>query len=86
MSTGNLIAYVVIPLTIFFLSALGGGVLLLIKAVNYFTKSREAQESTAKTVAEIAEQLRTFITSAGERLNNHGERIAVLEDRTEVRK
>lgn len=85
MTAGQIIAYVVVPMAIFMLGAAGAGIVALVRFTVYLTKSREAQESTAKTNQKISDDLASFIGHTNERLNNHGERIVVLEDRAGIR-
>lgn len=85
MSTGEIVAYVIVPLALFILTSMGGGVMGVIKLTNYLTRSQSAQESTAKSNREISDNLKQFIGETNQRLNDHGERISVLEDRTGVR-
>lgn len=87
MTTGELFAWVIIPLGIFLIGGAASGIMLLVKGAVYFAKSREAQESTAKTNQKISEDLERFIEHVNVRfdktdavLANHGERIVVLED------
>lgn len=85
MTSGEIIGYVVVPLAIFLFGAIGTGIVLIIKFAVWLTKSREAQEGTAKSTEKIADQLVQFIGSTNFRLNEHGERISVLEDRAGIR-
>lgn len=87
MTTGQLIAWIILPLAIFLLTSAGTGILMLVKVTVYLTKSREAQESTAKTNQQISNDLSKFVGQVNsrfdeqdKRINDHGERIVVLED------
>lgn len=79
MSGWSIVAFIVIPLAIFLLTAAASGVVALIKLTSYFSKSREAQESTAESNQQIVKRLDVFIERTDDRLSNHGERIRVLE-------
>lgn len=85
MNGGQIVAYVIVPLAVFFLTAIGTGVVGIIKVTVYFAHTREAQEATARSTQAMAADLKGFIGETNSRLNDHGERISVLENVTGVK-
>jgi len=81
---GQIVEYVIFPLTVFFLTAIGTGVVGIIKLTVYFAHTREAQETTAKNTQEMAADLKGFIGETNDRLNRHGEQLAVHNQRISV--
>lgn len=79
MSIGEITGLIIVPLAIFLLTAAGSGIIALIKLTSYFASSKAAQESTAKTNAEISNKLDTYCGITDSKLNEYGERISVLE-------
>lgn len=91
MSGIGLIAAIGIPLLLFLLGGAATGISALVKFTVYMTKSREAQESTAKSNLQIVESVKQLSSDVNQRFGriedtqrDHGERISVLEDRTGV--
>lgn len=87
MTGFEIVALIIVPLAIFLLGAAGAGIVALVRFTAYMTTSREAQESTAKTNQKISDDLSRFVGQVNDRfdrqdtrINNHGERIVLLED------
>lgn len=71
---------IVIPLIVFILGGVCGGVALLIKGSAYTARMVTAQESTAKSNGEINETLKAYMTVNDARVNDLDRRLFVLED------
>jgi hypothetical protein len=81
MGAGQIIAYIVIPLAIFFLSAAAAGITALVKGVTYMSRSQAAQESTAATNHAISTKLDKYIEQTDHKFTDHDVRLSILEDR-----
>jgi hypothetical protein len=81
MTGAETAAAIGVPLGVFTLSGIAGGIALLVKGSAYMARSALAQESTAKSNNEINETLKTYMRSNDDRVNGIDRRVAVLEDR-----
>lgn len=75
MHNNDVIYYVVVPLVLFFLGALGTGVAGLIKITSHLVRSQTAQEATAISTKEIAEALKDYMKSTDGRFRDVSEEI-----------
>jgi hypothetical protein len=75
----EIIAWIVIPLTIFVIGGTFTGVSLLVKGSAYMAKSQAAQEQTAKSNQDIADTLAKYAEKTDGRLNGIDIRVSVLE-------
>jgi hypothetical protein len=78
ISTGD-VGYVVVPLVIFLLGAIGAGVAGLVKLTGYMTRSQAAQESTAKTNQEISTKLDAFVLQTNGSVQDLERRVSIVE-------
>jgi hypothetical protein len=72
------IAWIGIPLFIFFCGAAFAGIKGAIRFAQYMVRSEEAQDSTASTNIEIRDKLNTFIEKTDRKLGIHDQELAVL--------
>lgn len=75
----EIVAWVIIPLTLFILAAAGTGLTLLVKGVTYMARSDENQKRTADSNDRIESQLTTYIDQNDKRLGLIELDIAVLK-------
>jgi hypothetical protein len=75
----DLIGLILVPISIFLIGAVIASIRGAIRFAQYMVRSEEAQTRTADSTREISERLGAFISETEDRLNEHGERLAVVE-------
>lgn len=68
-----------IPVAVFMLGAIYGGIRGAIRFAQYLTRSEASQADTARTNQQIATQLNSYIQKTDQRFENHEHRITVIE-------
>lgn len=79
MSTSAIIGYVVVPISVFLLTCAAAGIRGAIRFAQHMTRTEAAQSETAKTNQQIADRLGEFMTVTNDKLNDHSERLTVVE-------
>lgn len=73
------IGLIAIPVSIFLIGAIIAAIRGAIRFAQYMVRSEEAQIRTADSMQNISERLEKFMDETEHRLNEHSERLAVVE-------
>lgn len=79
MSPLMIVAVIILPTIVFLAGCAWTGVTVIVKLTAYLTSSKTAQESTAESNKEIANNLAHYMEQTDGTLRNHGERLSVME-------
>jgi hypothetical protein len=80
VTAGETAAAIGVPLFVFAVTAIYGGIKLMLRASQYMTRSATAQEATAKSSDELNQTLKAYMARNDDRVNDHERRIFLLED------
>lgn len=75
----TIVGLIVVPLAIFLLGAVFGGVRGAIRFAQYLVRSEEAQDRMATAIETVATELHDFMGETRDITSNHSEQLAVLQ-------